>query len=172
MPDTLAPDEVRDAVSSLRRMVNRYTPTGDNADDPEGWILVSRIVAERLRSLWSALCDDLNDGADAAYVQGMAAHLTLAIGDWLEVARLLMDEGGRVARESGRSVKGLTQLEAEAVALRGIGDAACKVVDAAYAGSGVPLDPRRLQEAEAAFAQGRYKQGRHVIARLRRPKTR
>ena len=172
MPDTLAPDEVRDAVSSLRRMVNRYIPAGDKADDPEGWILVSRVVAERLRSLWSALCDDLKEGTEADYVRGMGAHLSVAVDDWLEVARFLLDEAGRVARQSGRPVKGLAQLEDEAAALREIGVAARKVVDAVNAARGAPLDPKRLEEAEAAFAQGRYKQGRDVIARLRRPKTR
>ena len=172
MPATLSPDEVRDAASSLRRIVNRYMPRGGQADDLEAWFPVTRIVAERLRSLWSALCADLSKGADGAYVREMAARLSAAIEEWLEVAHFLLEEGGRVAAQSGRPVKGLAQLEEEAAALGEIGLAARKVVDSLTAAGSAPLDLKKLEGSEAAFAQGRYKQGQDVIARLRRPKAR
>jgi hypothetical protein len=172
MPVVLSPDEVRDAASSLRRMVNRYMPRGDRADDLEAWFPVTRIVAERLRSLWTALCADLSEGTEADYARAMAAHLAAAIEEWLEVAQFLVAEGGRVAGQSGQPVKGLAQLDEEAAALREIGLTARKVVDSVNAARSAPLDLKKLEESEAAFAQGRYQQGRDVIARLRRPKAR
>jgi hypothetical protein len=168
MPNVLSPDEIGDAARSLRRMLQRYTDA--RADDPESWIAIARVVAERLRGEWGSLCAQVRKGTAANDARATGLRLAGAIDDWIEVAQVLLREGGRLTQQSAEPVKGLSQLEADAGALREIGGATRKLVDSVNQACGAPLDPKQIEEAEAAFAQGQYKQGQDVIARLRRPR--
>ena len=119
------------------------------------------------RSLWDGLRTSLSQGMEAEKLRTCGAALSIATDIWLELAQTLVKGAADASQRLGRPVKGLPQLTEEVAGVQEVRSLAGKLVDFVNAARSAPLDLKKLEQSEAAFAQGRFIKGKDVIARLR-----
>jgi hypothetical protein len=171
MPTDVMLEKVKDAVESLYRLIRQRIPTEGQAGEVESYILLASVLADRIRAEWEQLLMQLSDGMNAEVVRTVGAVLSITVDIWSELAQDLQSMATQVAQETGRPLKGASELVDEAVRTGEIGDAARRLVDSVNAAHNLPLDQDLLRRSEDDFAAGRVQKGKDVIARLRPRKS-